>query len=101
AVVDRAELALLGDPGLGDAAGEGVEAVASAPHLVHLALAAVRLLVALEVAVVAHALALDERRAAARPRPAHGLARCLVDGEEVEAVDDDARQSEPVRALGD
>ena len=56
-------------------------------HLVDLAGGAVGLLVALEVAVVAHALALDERRPAAGARGRDGLAGRLVHGEEVDAVD--------------
>src|SRR6266487_2120460 len=65
-LVDGREVVLVDDPGLGRAPREGEQAVARAPYLVDLAGGAVGLLVALEVPVVAHALALDERRTAAR-----------------------------------
>src|ERR1700728_182924 len=60
----------------------------------------VGLLVSLEMAEVAGELHLDERRAAALPRPGDRLAGGLVDGEEVEAVDDHAGHAESGRAVG-
>src|SRR5436309_3461946 len=99
-LVDALEVLGVEDPGVGDALHERREAVAGAPDLLHLAGAAVGLLVALEVAVVAQRLALQQRRAAARAGARDRLARRLVHGEEVEAVHDDAREAEAVGALG-
>jgi hypothetical protein len=76
---------------------EAVEVRAGVGHLV----GPVELLVALEVAEVAGELDLDEGRAAAVAGPGHGLPRRLVDGEEVEPVDDHARHAERRRPVRD
>ena len=78
-----------------------VQAVAVAPQVLDLVGPAVGLLVALEVAEVAADLALDQRRPAAGAGARDRLAGGLVDGEEVEAVDDHAGHAEAVGALGD
>ena len=62
--------------------------------VVDLALAAIGLRVALEMAEEADHLAFEQRRAAAFARPLDDLARRLVDGEEIRAVDGHARQAE-------
>src|SRR5258707_2420795 len=88
-----AELAGLDHPG-----SELLQAVQLSPCALDLA-GAVGLLVALEVAEVTGELHLKERRAAAVTGAGYRLARRLVDGEEVEAVDDDPRHAESGRAI--
>src|SRR5262249_51140719 len=93
--VGLGELAGLGHPG-----GEPLQAVQLGPRVLDLA-GPVGLLVALEMAEVAGELHLQQRRAAARAGAGDRLARRLVHGEEVEAVDDDARHAEPGGPGGD
>src|SRR5664280_3761145 len=62
---------------------------------------AVGLLVALEVAVETGELHLQEGGAATLTSASDRLAGRFVDGEEVSAIDNDARHAEPGRAIGD
>ena len=87
-------------PAVGDPRAEPLEAVQVLAGVGDL-VGAVGLLVALEVAEVAGELDLDQGRAAAVAGPGHGLARRLVDGEEVEPVDDHAGHAERRRPVGD
>ena len=64
-------------------------------------LAAVGLGIALEMAEEADHLAFEQRRAAAFARPLDDLARRFVDGEEIGAIDGDARQAEARGAVDD
>ena len=88
---------LMGEDVAGGAGGQGDDALAERLRQSRFSSALpprfgpIRLLVAFEVAVVAGQLALDQRRPAALAGTLDRLAGRLVDGEEVDAVDDDAR----------
>ena len=63
------------------------------PRLDLCLVAGIGLPLALRVGALAVGLALDQRRAAARPRPLHGADRSLMNSDDVVAVDREARNA--------
>src|SRR5436190_3586284 len=92
--VDLVELRRLEQPGLAHPSPEEGQAVLLVAQLLDLVLAAIGLGVALEMAVIAVELELQQRRAVAVAGPLDRLLRRLVHGEEIMAVDDLARHAE-------
>src|SRR5262249_50714588 len=80
---------------------KSLQAVLRLAQFLDLAGGAIGLLVPLKVAEEAHELRLDQTRAAPFARPLNGRARRLVDGEEIEPIDLDARHAATRGTIGD
>ena len=96
-MVDRIEFAAADDAGFDHALGEHLDAVLVDADVLKLALGAVGLLVALEVAEHADHLALEKGGATALAGPLDDFSRRFIHGEEVEAIDRHAREGRSLR----
>src|SRR5215207_22519 len=97
--VDCLKFGTADDARLDNTIGKHLNAVLVGPDVVNLALGAVGLLVALEMAEHADHLAFKESRAATFTRSLNDFARRLVDGEKIKAVNGHAGKAETCGAV--